>query len=366
MPRQTLKQSSSSSITRSNSVGVLNQSDSETDMTSSQRRIPNGLSSAMRPTISSQNKMNGSGKGGSSGNSSARRRSLTSTFSSGNLNNIGNEDSSSEEAGPVGTKGSSSTQQQQRPRSTSIDSNSANSSNLTGTGAGGMRHSGVSSRTAGGTSRPGGDLGRTAREVTQRLTQPSGAALGRRGSRKGGDGDAAPIPAPRGPHTTQAEREDKDVDAMLDIATAPLTMELCSSLVDRLTRSADAVVHLHKRISLLEGGSTPQHQQSPQLLHTLEEGVALAQDTLQLIREPRMPALHHLPLSVDGSAKQRDFPSLPMIPLPSSGQGIDQSNPAMMQMVQQYYDMLLSLFQQRMGNPPQKQNAESGVGQGSS
>ncbi|XP_046383453.1 mitogen-activated protein kinase-binding protein 1 isoform X1 [Ischnura elegans] len=389
LPRQTLKQTSNSSITRSSSVGVLNQSDSETDLTTVHRsggRVANGLSSAMRPTISSQNKVNGvGGKSGGSSGSSARRRSLTSAFSSGNLNHVGNEDSSSEEAGPSGGKSSSG---QQRPRSTSIDSNSAGTSPPTSTGGtmmqqqSGMRHSNATNRSTGAARSAGDrDLGRTAREVTQRLTQPSsGGTGGRRVNRKGGDGDGPPIPAPRGPLMSPADEnsmDPKNADTIGDIASAPLTLELCSSVVERLNRSADAVVHLHKRISLLEGGTTPQHQQSPVLLRTIEEGVVQAQETLRLICDPQTMSsapLAHFPQMSEVNPKHRDFPSLPMIPtnLGAPGQGVDPGNPAVVQMMQQYSDMLLSLVQQRMGGsvppPAQKQSqmAEGGSGQGSS
>ncbi|XP_071441764.1 uncharacterized protein Wdr62 isoform X3 [Hetaerina americana] len=384
LPRQTLKQTSNSSITRSSSVGVLNQSDSETDLSTVHRgggRVVNGLSSAMRPTISSQNKVNGvGGKSGGSGGSSARRRSLTSAFSSGNLNHVGNDDSSSEEAAPSGGKSSSG---QQRPRSTSIDSNSAGTSPPASAGGNMMqqqsalRHSNAANRGAGAARSAGDrDLGRTAREVTQRLTQPAGGAGGRRSSRKGGDSDGPPIPAPRGAHISQADEnsiDQKNADSVGDISGAPLTLELCTSVVERLNRSADAIVHLHKRISLLEGGATPQHQQSPVLLRTIEEGVVQVQETLRLVCEPQSMSstpIAQFPPTPEGNPKHRDFPSLPMIPT-NLGQGVDQGNPAVVQMMQQYSDMLLSLVQQRMGGTvPQQQKksqlAEGGSGQGSS
>ncbi|XP_054279530.1 mitogen-activated protein kinase-binding protein 1 isoform X2 [Macrosteles quadrilineatus] len=78
----------SSTITRSTSVGTLNQSDSESEQSHSQsvRRV-------MRPTISSLNKAI-SGQKSSTLN---RRRGMTSSYSSMALNKPDNEDSSSEE-----------------------------------------------------------------------------------------------------------------------------------------------------------------------------------------------------------------------------------------------------------------------------
>ncbi|PSN39292.1 hypothetical protein C0J52_21896 [Blattella germanica] len=128
LPRHGLKtgtssQSSNVNMTRSTSMGMLNQSDSESDLSLAQRsnvcaisRV-NGL---MRPTISSQNKVTSLGGSKSASSSqSARRRGLTSSYSSVNLSQVGNsnnnEDSSSEETSPVGGKHGV------RPRSTSID-----------------------------------------------------------------------------------------------------------------------------------------------------------------------------------------------------------------------------------------------------
>ncbi|XP_072757661.1 uncharacterized protein Wdr62 isoform X2 [Anoplolepis gracilipes] len=122
-------------ITRSSSVGVLNQSDSESDAGgivggnnrgwSSQ--TSNRMSGLMRPTISSQNKINHQNKSSSSGSnvsSILRRRGMQGAFSTINLSQVGNqEDSSSEDTSSNGNGGKPALPP--RPRSISIDHSSA-------------------------------------------------------------------------------------------------------------------------------------------------------------------------------------------------------------------------------------------------
>ncbi|XP_072157610.1 mitogen-activated protein kinase-binding protein 1, partial [Bemisia tabaci] len=110
-PRTSSKHStkgSTSSMIRSSSVGVLNQSDSESDAGHRTGGVTSLSSRIMRPTIASQNKV----VSNVAKNNFGSRRRITSSYSSMNLYH-GNEDSSSEEA-PV-SKSSS------RPRSASID-----------------------------------------------------------------------------------------------------------------------------------------------------------------------------------------------------------------------------------------------------
>ncbi|XP_063545440.1 uncharacterized protein LOC134753493 isoform X1 [Cydia strobilella] len=127
-PRYTSK----SNMTRSSSVGVLNQSDSESDPAPSRTRGA-GL---MRPTISSMNKQA----------SNSRRRPLPNAYSSVSLSTAAQEESSSEAEDKPG---------QPRPRAGSIDA----------------RRIGRS-----GSER---DLSAKAREVTARLTQPSSRPRGK-------------------------------------------------------------------------------------------------------------------------------------------------------------------------------------------
>ncbi|KAL6420994.1 hypothetical protein ACFW04_011451 [Cataglyphis niger] len=122
-------------ITRSSSVGVLNQSDSESDAGIaggnnrgwSSQISNNRMTGIMRPTISSQNKINHQNKSsfsGSNASSILRRRGMQGAFSTINLSQVGNqEDSSSEDTSSNGNGGKPALPP--RPRSISIDHSSA-------------------------------------------------------------------------------------------------------------------------------------------------------------------------------------------------------------------------------------------------
>lgn len=79
--QQTLRQSKGTNMTRSSSVGILNQSESETEMHSMHAGMqpPKAMprSNLMRPTISSQNKVANTNK------TNLRRRALQSSYSTG-------------------------------------------------------------------------------------------------------------------------------------------------------------------------------------------------------------------------------------------------------------------------------------------
>ncbi|XP_025073629.1 WD repeat-containing protein 62 isoform X4 [Pogonomyrmex barbatus] len=121
----------STHITRSSSVGVLNQSDSESDIGitggnkgwSGQSSRTSGL---MRPTISSQNKINHQNKSSSSNTISSilRRRGIQGAFSTANLSQVGNQEDSSSEDTSSNEKGGKPVLPP-RPRSISIDHSSA-------------------------------------------------------------------------------------------------------------------------------------------------------------------------------------------------------------------------------------------------
>ncbi|KAL6258300.1 hypothetical protein P5V15_010242 [Pogonomyrmex californicus] len=121
----------STHITRSSSVGVLNQSDSESDVGitggnkgwSGQSSRTSGL---MRPTISSQNKINHQNKSSSSNTISSilRRRGIQGAFSTANLSQVGNQEDSSSEDTSSNEKGGKPVLPP-RPRSISIDHSSA-------------------------------------------------------------------------------------------------------------------------------------------------------------------------------------------------------------------------------------------------
>ncbi|XP_039299176.1 mitogen-activated protein kinase-binding protein 1 [Nilaparvata lugens] len=103
----------SSNMTRSCSVGVLNQSDSESDLHHPIRNV--STMRVMRPTISSQNKVNSGGLTSKASAAAAnRRRGISGAYSSLNLSQaVENEDTSSEEGkggAPVATRTRSSSQ----------------------------------------------------------------------------------------------------------------------------------------------------------------------------------------------------------------------------------------------------------------
>ncbi|KAF4524053.1 hypothetical protein B566_EDAN013207 [Ephemera danica] len=235
----------SSGMSRSSSVGVLNQSEDDP-----LRSRP----LAARHTISSQNKM------AATQAARERRRAAALSASAGNLQGMqapGTEDSSSEEAAPTP---------------------------------------------------PMQSLGRTAREVTQRLA--------------GGGKNRAPAPPPPAPSSranmevSPEELPVKDTD--MDIATAPITLDLCQRAAEQLTLSAEALATLHKRASV---EIEPSERAS--LLQTLGAAAIQAQRTLRMVA-PGTPSMNEAQ--------------------PASGD--------MVHMMQQYSDMLVSIVQQRMAKPP--------------
>ncbi|PNF17421.1 hypothetical protein B7P43_G02967 [Cryptotermes secundus] len=333
LPRHGLKAgttslSNNSNMTRSTSMGMLNQSDSESDLSLAQRsnvssssRV-NGL---MRPTISSQNKVTSLGGSKSMvSNQNVRRRGLTTAYSSVNLSQVGNsnnnEDSSSEETSPVSGKSGT------RPRSTSIDrSHTSAPSSLPSSGT----QPQPQPRRPGGSSLHGryGSERDLSRPAPQRLT-----TVGRQGGSK-------PIPAlrqnqllERSPHELPVKDTDQP-SAVYDIVSAPLSQQLCSSVADQLTRTADSVVQLYKRLAL-EGDQTDHRE----MLHGLQEAVSEAQRTLR-----------HVVTGGTGAVAAESLPAASKLQdiIANSGQG-DQAN--VVAMMQQYSDMLLTMVQQRMGS----------------
>ncbi|XP_075219511.1 WD repeat domain 62 isoform X2 [Lycorma delicatula] len=185
----TVTRSGTSTMTRSSSVGVLNQSDSESDMNHQQSARNIATMRAMRPTISSQNKISQA--------AAARRRGISGAYSSLNLSQaVENEDSSSEE-------GKSGPTPATRARSSSQDRAS-----------GGLA---PSHRRAA----PG--LGRSGSERDLRTT----------------------------PRATKIQRSSsgmvRSVDPV-DVSSAPLSQQLITSITEQLMRAADSVIQLHKRL----------------------------------------------------------------------------------------------------------------------
>ncbi|KAK7791821.1 hypothetical protein R5R35_001242 [Gryllus longicercus] len=339
LPRHSSKQSLAvnSNMTRSTSMGMLNQSDSESDL-SLQR--PNGnagnmssrMNGLMRPTISSQNKINNQVHNKNTTNGSqARRRGLQPAYSSVNLSQVGNEDSSSEETSGVTGKAN------MRPRSTSIDRTNGCAPSSLPTNSGQPQappRRGASSSLHGryGSER---DLSRSAREVTQRLT--AGGRATSAGSK--------PIPPARHNQLEPSPQElpVKDTDRpIIDVASAPLSQQLCSSLADQLTRAADSVVQLYKRLAL-EG---EQQVDQSAMLRGLEEAASEAQRTLRLVATNSGQFCDTSQPDPQLASKLQDLMAVGQAAVPG-----DQAN--VMSMMQQYTDVLINLVQQRMGSGPQ-------------
>ncbi|XP_073989387.1 WD repeat domain 62 isoform X4 [Rhodnius prolixus] len=193
-----------STITRSSSVGVLNQSDSESDIsqTTGQRSLVS--SRIMRPTISSQNKM--SSNAISKSRIEARRRGLSGAYSSIALNQAGNTEDSSSEENQTPTASSKPTPPP-RPKSVILGSSS-------------------SRRLALGRSGSDRELNRVSNKIQRSSSAMIKSTL-----------DPSPFELPV-----------KDTDRMMDITKAPLSKDLISSTAEFLQRATDSVLELHQRL----------------------------------------------------------------------------------------------------------------------
>ncbi|XP_051175417.1 mitogen-activated protein kinase-binding protein 1 isoform X1 [Leptopilina boulardi] len=318
--RHSIAKSHSSHMTRSSSVGVLNQSDSESDAGASgvvrdwnSKPVNSRINALMRPTISSQNKVTHLVKTnfGSNIPSVLRRRGMQGAYSTMNLCQISNqEDSSSEE---TSSNGNGKPSLPLRPRSISID-HSAASVCISGQG---MKRIG-SSYTVNNRPVEGISAQNNSRfSLTNRnQLEPS-------------------------PH----ELPVKDTDCGIDVTSADLDMEeelvstqLCSTVADELTRTADNVVQLYKRLTLNDSddpSSTTIGRDT--MLRDLESSVNEAMRTLRLVVAAKNE--NNSPDNISVNEATAKFQEL------LAGQ--DQSK--VVNMMQQYSEMLLSMMQQRMG-----------------
>ncbi|XP_018315432.1 mitogen-activated protein kinase-binding protein 1 isoform X5 [Mycetomoellerius zeteki] len=312
----------STHITRSSSVGVLNQSDSESDagITGGSRgwgghsSTNSRTSGLMRPTISSQNKINHQNKLTSSGNnisSILRRRGMQGAFSIVNLSQAGNqEDSSSEDTSSNGNGGKPALPP--RPRSISID------------------HSSVSLSLPGTTVRRSGSA-----IITNGRSGIS--TIGQDGSRISAASKNQLEPSPH-------ELPVKDTDRAIDVTNVKLDMDkivstqLCNTIADELTRTADNVVQLYKRLTIDNDPSTGAIDRDT-MLRGLESSVNETMRTLRLV--------------VAGGENDNDGSSENAITNEATAKfqellaGQDQSK--VVNMMQQYSELLLTMMQQKMG-----------------
>ncbi|XP_033363511.1 mitogen-activated protein kinase-binding protein 1 isoform X9 [Bombus vosnesenskii] len=309
----------SSHMTRSSSVGVLNQSDSESDVGAGNNRGWNNqtgnnrISGLMRPTISSQNKINHQAKSNSSSNSNLpsvlRRRGMQGAYSSVNLSQVGNqEDSSSEDTSSNGNGGKPALPP--RPRSISID-HSTTSLSLPGTT---VRRSGSTTIITNG--RNGNNT------------------MGQNASRMSTTNRNQLDPSPQ-------ELPVKDTDRAIDVASAELSTQLCNTIADELTRTADNVVQLYKRLTI-DNEDDPSRASIDRdtMLRGLESSVNETMRTLRLVvsgGEGHEGSAN--PENVTMNEATAKFQEL----LAGQDQG------KVVNMMQQYSELLLNMMQQRMG-----------------
>ncbi|BES87447.1 WD domain, G-beta repeat [Nesidiocoris tenuis] len=202
-----------SQMTRSSSVGILNQSDSESEVGLGGQRSLVSLR-IMRPTISSQNKMNSTA---SKSRMEARRRGLSGAYSTMALNQSANtEDSSSEEnQAPPPTKPTPPP----RPKSVNLDR------------PGGARRTGLG--------RSGSD-----REIN-RIAGSSKLQRSASGHLKQSTSSAA---TPLEPSPFDFEVPVKDTDAV----AAPLPQDLVETTAEQLQKAADQIIKLHERLATID------------------------------------------------------------------------------------------------------------------
>ncbi|XP_057331618.1 uncharacterized protein LOC130671623 isoform X3 [Microplitis mediator] len=308
--RYTSSKSHSTYMTRSSSVGVLNQhSDSESDagIASSGRNFTNSttnnrISGLMRPTISSQNKINHQTKPHSSSSSNLpmvlRRRGMQSAYSSVNLSQVGNqEDSSSEDTSSNGNGGKPTLPP--RPRSINIDL----SANFNSVGSS-IRRSGSN----------------TTISTTRLINNASGQM--RLSSRNQLD---------QNPQKPSAKE--------MNVANAELSPQLCNTIADELTRTADNVVQLYKRLAMdSSANSVLEPIDRDTMLRGLESSVNEAMQTLRLVAASttNKETTDNDPSVVNEATET--FKEL----LAGQDQG------KVVNIMQQYSEMLLSMMQQRM------------------
>ncbi|XP_063985422.1 mitogen-activated protein kinase-binding protein 1 isoform X3 [Diachasmimorpha longicaudata] len=305
----------SNHMTRSSSVGVLNQqSDSESDagITSggrhwSSQAQSNRMTGLMRPTISSQNKINYQTKHNSNSSNNLpmvlRRRGMQSSYSSVNLSQVGNqEDSSSEDTSSNGN----SVKPMLPPRPKSINIEPPSSLNLIPT----IRRSASNATIANG---------RAVSSIAQ-----GGPRLS---SRKQLDPSPQELPV-------------KDTDQTIDVASVELSPHLCNTIADELTRTADNVVQLYKRLTMDHAGnSSGEIIDRDTMLRGLESSVNEAMRTLRLVAAEASNKDTNIEGQLPTNEATETFQELLA--------GHDQGR--VVNMMQQYSDMLLSMMQQRMG-----------------
>lgn len=138
--------------------------------------------------------------------------------------------------------------------------------------------------------------------------------------------------------------------ANLDVDTCNIFLvstQLCNTIADELTRTADNVVQLYKRLTIDTESSDPSKGAIDRdtMLRGLESSVNETMRTLRLVvagsgQEARNDGSNENVVTNEATAKFQELLA-----------GQDQSK--VVNMMQQYSELLLNMMQQRMGGTPQ-------------
>ncbi|KAL0123431.1 hypothetical protein PUN28_005746 [Cardiocondyla obscurior] len=317
----------SHSMTRSSSVGVLNQSDSESDVGvtggnkgwTGQYNASRAMSGLMRPTISSQNKINHQNKSSSSGNnvsSMFRRRGMQGAFSIVNLSQVGNqEDSSSEDTSSNGNGGKPALPP--RPRSVSID------------------HSSVSLSLPGTTVRRSGSA-----IITNGRSHSS--VIGQNGNKMSVANKNQLEPSPHDLPVKDTYRAIDVTDVELGTDKSLVSTQLCNIITNELTRTADNVVQLYKRLTINNDDDSVGAIDRDTMLRGLESSVNETMRTLRLV------VAGSDDIDNDGNSGGGAVSNEAKAKFQELLTGQDQGK--VVNMMQQYSELLLTMMQQKMEN----------------
>ncbi|XP_011636610.1 uncharacterized protein LOC105426894 isoform X2 [Pogonomyrmex barbatus] len=132
----------------------------------------------------------------------------------------------------------------------------------------------------------------------------------------------------------------KDTDHAIDVAHVELSTQLCNTIADELTRTADNVVQLYKRLTIDNDGDPSRETiDRDTMLRGLESSVNETMRTLRLVVAGSENCDDRSSESVVTNEATMKFQEL------LAGQ--DQSK--VVNMMQQYSELLLTMMQQRMG-----------------
>uniref|UniRef100_A0A182TCS5 Uncharacterized protein n=1 Tax=Anopheles maculatus TaxID=74869 RepID=A0A182TCS5_9DIPT len=235
---------------RSVSVGMLNQaSDSEAEP-------PNSRGGLLKPTISSQNKINGTGNGTGNGSGGKyinprsaagiinRRKGLQNAYSSVNISTAGQDESSSEES-PTSTVSTVPTKPAVPPRPRSIAFEHKRIANVN-TSLINVKKT----VTVGGTT-----------TIPSESTNGGGGGGGGGNNNVSNNGGIMPL-------------KDGDLD------NADLTNQLCTNIINQLVQTTSTVIQLHQRLKSSDEANINGRSNNSLMLKELENAVIMTQNML--------------------------------------------------------------------------------------